>query len=98
MPLRLVLKPLAEEQIDQAYCWYEDQRVNLGDEFLGELQDYFDTIQKSPSIFSKPDNNYHQAFLKRFPYVIVYDIYEKEVIVYTVYHTSRNPNNRLSDS
>ncbi len=91
----LVLKSVAEEQIDEVYNWYEDQREHLGEDFLEELQDYFDIIKKSPAIFSKNESNYNQAFLKRFPYVIVYDINEKEVVVYSVFHTNRNPDNRI---
>ncbi|TXJ22616.1 MAG: hypothetical protein E6Q24_20760 [Chitinophagaceae bacterium] len=34
--------------------------------------------------------NVRQAALKRFPYVIVYEIIKAEVVVFAVFHTRRN--------
>jgi plasmid stabilization system protein ParE len=49
-------------------------------------------IQKShPEYFGKIRKNVRQAALKRFPYVIVYEIIKAEVVVFAVFHTRRNP-------
>ncbi|HEY4148475.1 MAG TPA: type II toxin-antitoxin system RelE/ParE family toxin [Chitinophagaceae bacterium] len=95
MSYKLLIKPGAEEDIDHAYNWYEDQQIGLGETFLDELSTYYKKLQQRPAIFSKLNPYYRQAALKRFPYVIVFEIIKREVIVYAVFHTSRNPQNKL---
>ena len=29
--------------------------------------------------------------MKKFPYVIIYEVFDTEVVIYSVFHTSRNP-------
>jgi hypothetical protein len=37
MAVKLILAPDAEQDIAQAYGWYEERRTGLGEEFLGCL-------------------------------------------------------------
>jgi hypothetical protein len=37
MAVELVIAPEAESDIEEAYLWYEDRRVGLGEEFLGSV-------------------------------------------------------------
>lgn len=43
MAYKLLLKPGAEEDIDHAYSWYEDQQIGLGEMFLRELVSFYKT-------------------------------------------------------
>lgn len=95
MVYKLGIKPGAEDDIEVAYNWYEDQKTGLGEEFLAELMGYYKKLENTPSAFGKLKRNYRQVALKRFPYVIVFEIIKKEVIIYAVFHTSRNPKNKL---
>jgi len=95
MAYKLVLRPEVEGDIDHAYSWYEDQKEGLGEEFLSELVIYYKKLESTPTAFSKIKKNYRQAALKRFPYVIVFEIIKTEVIIYAVFHASRNPKNKL---
>ena len=36
--MRLVVRPAAAADIDEAYLWYEGQRAGLGEEFLVALR------------------------------------------------------------
>jgi len=95
MAYKLLLKPGAEEDIDHAYNWYEDQQTDLGEKFLQELVSFYKKLEQRPAAFSKINKPYRQAALKQFPYVIVFEISKKEVVIYAVFHTSRNPKNKL---
>lgn len=75
----------------EAYNWYEEQRQGLGEEFIKELDNCFDKLQSHPEYFGKIKKNFRQMSLKRFPYVIVFEIIKKEVVVFAVFHTKRNP-------
>jgi plasmid stabilization system protein ParE len=95
MAYKLILKSGAEDDIEFAYNWYEDQKIGLGEEFLAELVEYYGKLEKHPSGYSKIRRNYRKAALKRFPYNIIFEIIRTEVLVYAVFHTSRNPKNKL---
>jgi len=36
--------------------------------------------------------------LAKFPFIIIYEIIESEVVIYSVFHTSRNPDKSLNYS
>jgi plasmid stabilization system protein ParE len=95
MAYTISVKPGAEEDIDHAYNWYEDQRGGLGDEFLTELEVYYKKLEQQPAVFGKASKSFRQAVLKRFPYIIVFEVSKTEVIIYAVFHKSRNPKNKL---
>jgi plasmid stabilization system protein ParE len=95
MAYKLLLKPGVEEDVDIAYNWYEDQQNGLGEAFLAELVTYYRKLEDRPTIFSYFHKHYRQVSLKRFPYVIIFEIDKTAVIVYAVFHTSRNPKNKL---
>ncbi|HVU55599.1 MAG TPA: type II toxin-antitoxin system RelE/ParE family toxin [Puia sp.] len=95
MAHNLVLKPEVESDIEHAFNWYEDQKEGLGEEFLSELTIYYKKLENTPTAFGKIKKNYRQVALKRFPYVIVFEIIKTEVVIYAVFHTSRNPKNKL---
>jgi len=79
----------------EAFDWYEQQQAGLGDLFLTELENGFDNMETWPSSYSIIKKNYRQFILRTFPYVIVYEILNSDVIVYAVFHTSRNPRKKF---
>jgi hypothetical protein len=92
---QLVIKPKAIEMAKEAYEWYEEQQPGLGNLFLHELEGCYDKLESWPIIYNKIKKNYRQLFLHTFPYVIVFEIIKKEVVVYSIFHTSRNPRKKF---
>jgi plasmid stabilization system protein ParE len=78
-----------------AYDWYESQKVGLGELFLTELDRNYQRLQTFPTAYSKRESRYRHSKLKRFPYIVVFKIIKTQIVVYAVFHTSRDPNNRL---
>ncbi len=93
----LIIKPRAILMTKDAYDWYEEQKLGLGEEFLDELDGIYNKLSSHPEYFGKVKKNFRQAALKRFPFVIVYEIIKAEVVVFAVFHTSRNPKFKLKD-
>ena len=91
---QLILKPGAIKMAKDAYDWNETQQVNLGELFLTALNDCFKRIQLHPKAHSKIKKQYRQARVRKFPYVVIYEIIRNEIIVFSVFHTSRNPKNK----
>jgi plasmid stabilization system protein ParE len=91
----LIIKPKAISMAKEAYEWYNEQQEGLGDLFLTELESCYDKLESWPTAYSKIKRNYRQLVLHTFPYVIVFEIIKKEVIIYSIFHTSRNPNKKF---
>lgn len=91
----LIIKPNAVKMLKEAYEWYEDKRIGLGDEFLDEIDACYDKLELIPEAYQKIKKDIRQIVVKRFPYVLVYEIFEKEIIIYAVFHTSQNPEKKF---
>lgn len=91
MLFALGIKEEASFEILEAYLYYENKRQGLGEEFLTHLQVYFNRIKSNPEHFPQKRKPYREAFLIRFPFIIVYEVIEEEVIVYSVFNTWQDP-------
>jgi len=93
MPYRLILKPEAEKDFDDAIAWYETQQKGLGEGFISKLDNLFFIIVRNPKLFQVFHRQYRRAFLTRFPYAVFYlvDEMNKQVTIYAILHTHRNP-------
>jgi hypothetical protein len=91
---RIEIEERAKIEISEAFDWYEKQQLGLGVTFIEALQSAFITIQKSPNGYTK--YRYHRQFtLSGFPYVVLYEIVKETMYIDAVFHTSRNPMNKI---
>lgn len=88
---KLILAPEVEEDLAEAYEWYEQQRLGLGEEFLSCIDASIQTIHRSPQMYEMVYESYRRNLVRRFPYAIFYEYIEDSVIVYCVANTSQNP-------
>ena len=91
MAYLLEVKDEANLEIIEAYLYYEEKRTGLGEEFLEHLDTYFDRIKTSPKHFPQKRKPYREAFIKRFPFLVIYEITKGKIIVYSVFNTWQNP-------
>ena len=91
MPARLIIAPEAEQDVADAYGWYEDRRVGLGEEFLSSVDACIRAICRAPEMYPVVHETYRRALLRRFPYAVFYEHAGETVTIYSVFHTSRNP-------
>lgn len=92
MVFKIKILPLAENEIDESIEFYESRNKGLGKQFMSYLQSYLKVLKTNPQLFEiKKEPGYRELTLVKFPFVIIYEIIENEVIVYSVFHTSRNP-------
>ena len=92
MTAKLIFAPAAEQDIAEAYAWYEGRRVGLGEEFLGCVEACSEALRRTPDMHPVVHETYRRALVRRFPYAIFYEYVEGTVTVYGVFHTSRDPN------
>lgn len=51
-------------------------------------------LTKNPYLFQIKFDSFRELPLKKFPYVIVYEIIDNKVIIIAVFHTSKNPDKK----
>jgi len=91
MAVKLIIAPEAEQDIDEAYGWYEGRRIGLGEEFLGCVDACLQAVCRTPEMYATVHENYRRALVRRFPYAVFYEFADETVTVYCIFHTSRNP-------
>jgi plasmid stabilization system protein ParE len=89
---RIVL-PEAEDEIREAMLWYEARRSGLGMEFLGVVEDAMARVTSTPRQWPQwnDDPRYRRMVLRRFPYLLFYEIRGDTVEFVAVAHTRRRP-------
>jgi len=93
----LIIKQRAHVMMQEAFDWYEQQKPGLGELFITELNTYFNKLKSNPGFYGKIYKNFRQVVLKKFPYALVYEIIKTDVLLFAVFHTSRNPNFKFKD-
>lgn len=92
MPYSYRLSQEAENDMLEAYIWYEEQKAGLGEEFLEALEKARYTLLQNPATYRVRYKKKVRAFLvDRFPYLILYVLKNNEVNVISVFNTSRDP-------
>ncbi len=87
------LRSEAEKDIGGAAFWYENQREDLGAQFLDEILDTLKAVAQQPSLFPVVYRGTRRALIHKFPFGIYHQISKKTVIILAVMHSSRNPQN-----
>ncbi|MBK6474024.1 MAG: type II toxin-antitoxin system RelE/ParE family toxin [Flavobacteriales bacterium] len=98
MIIRFLISDTAESQMAKAKAWYELQSPGLGAPFLQTLDETFDSIRTFPRGFPIIRGTLRQAPVKKFPYVIIYQVGRSEVRVLRVIHGRRHPIHRTGGS
>jgi plasmid stabilization system protein ParE len=86
-----VLRRVAEKEFDESIAWYENQQAGLGQEFRATIEDYFQQIADNPEWFTKVRGEVRRAVVRRYPFVIHFLIEPERIVVLSVFHTSREP-------
>jgi hypothetical protein len=95
MTFNIVVTRLASFEIEESITFYESRKKGLGKEFFIYLKGYLSILKTNPELFIlKRKGIFRELPLKKFPFVIIYEIIENEVIIYSIFHTSRNPTDK----
>jgi plasmid stabilization system protein ParE len=91
MVAELIMAPEAEQDLDEAYAWYEKQRAGLGGDFLDRVDACLNAICRTPLAHQVVHADFRRTMVRRFPYAIYYEFADAKVIVYGIVHTSKDP-------
>jgi toxin ParE1/3/4 len=96
MKLRVLAE--ARKETERAAEWYDEQRLGLGEDFLQELESVYTNIEDHPhrplriTIAGLEEREFHRVILRRFPYKVIYEVDDDEIVVLAVAHARRKPN------
>ena len=88
---RVLFRPAAAAELDEAYVWYERERAGLGDEFLEAAQALVARLAENPLAFPVVHRDRRRAVFRRFPYSLIYRVIGDGVFVLACFHGKRNP-------
>jgi plasmid stabilization system protein ParE len=90
------LLPEAEREVEEAFRWYERQRRGLGLEFLLAFDAAVERLRRLPEGHEIVGLRTRKALLRRFPYLVLYTLEDRRILVTAVFHGRRDPR-RWSD-
>jgi len=91
MTYPLILRPEAEEDLLDAYRWYDERVSGLGLRFLESVEQALVRIERSPQLYEIVYEGVRRALIRTFPYGIYYSFEEERSVVLAVVHSSRHP-------
>jgi toxin ParE1/3/4 len=91
MTRALSFRPEAEEDLNQAFDWYEQAEPGLGLEFLRAVDVCVRFIERQPLASPVARGGIRKAVLRRFPYGLFYAIEAEKIAVLACLHSKRNP-------
>ena len=89
---RVIVRPLAVEDIATAATWYEEQSPGLGTDLVDELIRAIRRAQESPDLFRilRPRDGMRRVLTERFPYRIFFSVVADTLHVHAVLHGARH--------
>lgn len=90
MGVRFIVTVDAQQDLTDAYDWYESRRTGLGEDFLACIDACFARIRRTPEMCAIALDNYRRALVRRFPYAIIYELTSEALTVHGVFHTARD--------
>ena len=89
MNWRIIIRPEAEEDLQEARAWYEAQRSGLGNELLDEVRHAVGRLETDPESRPFYYRDFRRLLTRRFPYKLFYRIESDRVIVFRILHAKR---------
>jgi mRNA-degrading endonuclease RelE of RelBE toxin-antitoxin system len=95
MAYKIVLEKRAFREVDNAMSYYHTISPKLAVKLNSELQKSFKTLSKSP-FFKVSHNQFRILPLKKFPFVIIFEVDENnmQVSIFAVFNTNQDPNKK----
>ena len=82
--------PLFDCDVREAAGWYDRRAPGLGDAFVEVVRRGVSDVVGNPDRFALSTAGCRYTRLPRFPYVILFDVAENELLLLAVLHTARS--------
>ena len=94
MNFKLEVKLEADFELTDIFSYYDAISINLGNNFLANWEETTKEICKNPLGYEAKYKNFRHALLGNFPYLIIFEVTDKTVVVFSVIHARKHPEKR----
>jgi plasmid stabilization system protein ParE len=86
----------AEAELRSAVLYYEEQQVGLGKDLRDRVSKVIHTVAGHPLRFPRYEGkqltrDFRRATVERFPYLLVYEVRDNEILIVAVAYSGRQP-------
>jgi mRNA-degrading endonuclease RelE of RelBE toxin-antitoxin system len=89
--MNILFAKIAQKEIQEAVDYYDEQTNSLGDDLLKEIREAIHLISTYPSAWPRIGTQQRKYILKRFPYLLLFKIYDNHILVSAFAHQHRHP-------
>lgn len=83
--------PDARAEFIDAVAYYESSSDGVGLRFAREVYATINRLIAGPEAWPRITENTRRCLTRRFPYAVVYEVREKDVLIVAIAHFSREP-------
>lgn len=82
---------LADQEVDDAVRWYDEQEEGLSRDFLDELDRIVRLVKTYPLLATQIEPEIRRFLFARFPYSLIYGMDQETIVVIAVARQHREP-------
>jgi hypothetical protein len=82
--------PLFDCDVREAAGWYDRRSAGLGDVFVDLVSQSVAQLLADPERFALGPTGCRYVRIPRFPYVVLFDLVDHELLIFGVLHTARS--------
>ncbi|HEX9973145.1 MAG TPA: type II toxin-antitoxin system RelE/ParE family toxin [bacterium] len=83
--------PSAKVELNEAIDYYECRQAGLGEEFAKEVYSAIHRVRQYPEAWPEFSVNTRRCLIRRFPYGVIYQISDNEIVIIAIMHLKREP-------
>jgi len=83
---------VAQIELDESFEYYEMQQEKLGYRFIYEVKNSIERVLYLPKAWQQITQNTRRCLVKNFPYGVIYQILEDEILIIAIANFHRKPN------
>ena len=91
MKYKLIVRPEADAELEEAYVWYEQQVAGLGSQFLLAVDVVIHAIRINPLQYPIAHKDVRRALTLKFPFQIFFVMHNTQIVIISVFHGMRDP-------
>lgn len=88
-----LISPVAADEYEEAFTWYEERSIIAADSFIIAVQNAINAACSDPYRYRNTYKNLREITLKKYPFNLVYYIDDEHqtIVIISIYHHKRNP-------
>lgn len=91
MSLSIVFRRQARREFDEAADWYEQRSAGLGARFTIAVERVLDQATGNPGRYAVVLEGMREGLVQRFPYCVYFREERDKIVMFAIFHASRNP-------